>query len=48
MNIEDILYLANSKLKTSNINYSDSDSEILLSKVLKESRKYILLNPKKN
>ncbi len=47
MNIEDILYLANSKLKTSNINYSDSDSEILLSKVLKKDKKYILLNPKK-
>jgi len=47
MNIENILHLANSKLKASLVNYSDSDSEILLSKVLKENRKYILLNPKK-
>ena len=47
MNIENILHLANSKLKDSLVNYSDSDSEILLSKVLKENRKYILLNPKK-
>ena len=47
MNIENILNLANSKLKDSLVNYSDSDSEILLSKVLKENRKYILLNPKK-
>ena len=47
MNIENILNLANSKLKDSLVNYSDSDSEILLSKVLKENRKYILLNESK-
>ena len=44
MNIQNILNLANRSLKNSTINFSESDSEILLSKVLKENKKYLILN----
>ena len=46
MNLEIVIKSAFHKLKESNIKSALLDSELLLSKVLKKSREYILLNLK--
>jgi len=48
MNIQETITKATKILERSNIKTSCLDSELLLSKVLKKDRKYIILNSKKN
>jgi len=47
MNIEIAIKNANKELKKNNISSASLDSELLLSKVIKRDRKFILLNPDK-
>ena len=47
MNIYETIDKANKTLKQNNIKTSYLDSELLLSKVIKKDRKYIILNSKK-
>ena len=44
MNLQKALFEANNILKKNHISTSNLDSEILLSKVLKKDRKYVILN----
>ena len=46
MDIKTIISKANNKLVKSNIKTSYLDSEILLSKIIKKNREFIILNPK--
>ena len=46
MNIQTVLIKANKLLDSSSIVSGKLDNEILLSKVLKKSRKYLILNSK--
>ena len=48
MNIQSLLNYSNKKLKQNLINSSMLDSEILLQKVIKKDRKFLILNPEKN
>lgn len=48
MNIQSLLNYSNKKLKKNLIISAILDSEILLQKVLKKDRKFLILNPKKN
>ena len=48
MNIYSALKEANKTLKKNNIRSALLDSEILLSKIIKKSKKFIILNPNKN
>ena len=47
MNIENILKESNQKLNKV-VKNANLDSELLLSKTIKKSREYIMLNPKRN
>ena len=47
MNIQEAINLAAISLKDSNVKTPYLDSELILSKVIKKDRKYILLNYKK-
>ena len=47
MNINDAIKLGNEKLKKNNIKSSNLDSEIILSEVLNEDRKYLILNSRR-
>ena len=48
MNIQSLLNYSNKKLKQNLINSAMLDSEILLQKVIKKDRKFLILNPEKN
>ena len=45
MNVQTAIQEANKRLKENNIKSFQLDSEILMSKILKKDRKFILLNP---
>ena len=47
MNINDAIKLGNEKLKKNNIKSANLDSEIIMSEVLKEDRKYLILNSRR-